>query len=336
VLTVLCSALFAALMSSATPAVAQLIAVPYYGPEAFVAALEARQQAPQAKRFAASAGALADAAEQLCSGSAEALPSAARDDAAGKPGPLRQQARSAWLAAADAWERLQAMPVGATAERRSARSLDFRPARPALIKRSIGVHGRGKEPPDAKALERVGAPAKGLPAIEWLLWDPAAPQTRSACRYAVGLANEVHREAAVLASDHEADAARRWGEDIELATTRAEEAVNQWLAGFEGLRWRYLGKPLAMLADKEGSSAEARQDSWPRPPSASHREAWKARWETLRAVAIGPAPTDGFGPQPEVAPEIISLEAMLRGRGLNREADGWAQVIMTATRRCTR
>jgi predicted lipoprotein len=314
----------------AMPALAQSVAVPYYGPDAFVAALEARQQAPLAGRFEASAQALVGAMEQLCAGSGEVLSPAAREDADGKPGPLRQAARSAWLAAADDWERLQALSVGATVERRSARSIDFRPARPALIKRSLGLYGRAKEPPDSKALEKVGAPAKGLPAIEWLLWDPAAPQTHPACRYATGLANEVHREAAALAAAHAADAARDWAEESELAANRADEAINQWLAGFEGLRWRNLGKPLAMLADKEGTSAEARQDSWPRPPSASHRSAWKARWETLRATAIGPAPTDGFGPQPAVAPDVISLEAMLRGRGHNREADGWVQAIMTA------
>jgi hypothetical protein len=31
-----------------------------------------------------------------------------------------------------------------------------------------------------------------------------------------------------------------------------------------------------------------------------------------------------------VAPEVISLESLLRGRGRNSEADGWAQVVMAA------
>jgi predicted lipoprotein len=323
---------FAALLglaAVAAPVPAQLIAVPYYGPDAFVAALQARAQAPQAARFDASAQALVEAIESLCAAPGETMPTS-RQAAAVQPGEARLQARDAWLAAADAWERLQAVSVGATLARRSARSLDFRPARPALIKRAVGAHGKAKEPPDAKALERVGAPAKGLPALEWLLWDRTAPQTPAACRYASGLAQAVHREATALATAHAADAARNWPEEAEAAADRAAEAVNQWLAGLEILRWRYLGKPLAIVSSKGGPSPDANRDIWPRPPSASHREAWQARWESLRNVAIGPAPTDGFGPQPAVAPGVISLEALLRGRGRNDEADGWARLIMTA------
>ncbi len=362
----------------AAPASGQ-VAVPYYGPEAFVAALQARFQAPHAQQFDVAAGALVEAIEALCAApkvssreaakAAKAAAHAATDSASGEaedpdeqPGSPRLQAREAWLAAADAWERLQALSVGATIERRSARSIDFRPARPPLIKRAVATHGRGKEPPDAKALERVGTPAKGLPAIEWLLWDSAAPRTSTACRYATGLAQEVRREASALAQAHAADAGRDWREEGEAAAERAAEAVNQWLAGLEALRWRQLGKPLAVLASKSSAPGAANptmpgiaappaasplaapspssspaaaapdphDDMWPRPPSASHRDAWQARWDSLRTIAIGPAPTDGFGPQPAVPPSVVSLEAMLRGRGRNNDADAWAQAVMAA------
>ena len=342
----------------AIPAMAQ-VAVPYYGPEAFAAALQARVQAPRAQQFASTAVALEEAMAALCAApdapgrksakGADGAAAAQPEDPQEQPGSPRLRARDAWLDAADAWERLQALSVGATIERRSARAIDFRPARPALIKRAVGSHGRGKEPPDAKALERVGTPAKGLPALEWLLWDPEAPRTAPACRYALGLAQAVQREAAELAQAHAADAERDWREDSEAAAGRAAEGVNQWLAGLEALRWRDLGKPLAMVASKAGSSGspgsagshgssgssgssglDPHDDIWPRPPSASHREAWQARWETLRSVAIGPAPTDGFGPQPAVPPAVVSLEAMLRGRGRNNDADAWAQAVMAA------
>ena len=319
---------FATLSAVVAPAAAQLVAVPYYEPSAFVAALEARHLAPQAARFAASAGALVDAISGLCASTGESNQAGARQDNEGRASEARAQARDAWLAAAESWERLQAVLAGATVERRSAIALDFRPARPALIKRSVGLYG--KAPPDAKTLERVGAPAKGLPALEWLLWDPDAPQTRQSCRYSLGLAQEVQREAGALASAHAADALRDWREEPDAAAERAAEAVNQWLAGLEALRWRNLGKPLSMLVTKDGTPQEARPDGWPRPSSASHRDAWRARWESLRSLAIGPAPTDGFTPQPAVAPDVISLESLLRGRGRNSDADGWAQVIMTA------
>ena len=77
---------------------------------------------------------------------------------------------------------------------------------------------------------------------------------------------------------HAADAAREWAEEPEAAAERAAEAVNQWLAGLEGLRWRNLGKPLATLASAKGTATpDSRSDIWPRPASGSHREAWQAR-----------------------------------------------------------
>jgi predicted lipoprotein len=347
-----------ALVAAAVGTASAQIAVPYYGPEAFVAALQARAQAPQAQQFEDTARSLQASVEALCAARAGTSPAAGKaartaeaaqaeadaEDPEEQPGSPLLQAQEAWLAAADAWERLQAISTGVTIERRSVRSLDFRPARPTLINRAIRAHGRGKQPPDAKALQRVGTPAKGLPALEWLLWDAAAPRTAAACRYATGLAQEVHREAAALAEAHSADADRTWAEEPEVAAARAAEAVNQWLAGLEGLRWRYLGKPLAVLSSKpaapgpatasaSGSAAsgpDPHDDIWPRPPSASHREAWEARWQSLRNLAIGPAPTDGFGPQPAVAPAVVSLEAMLRGRGRNTDADAWAQAVMAA------
>src|SRR5690606_12251456 len=205
--------------------------------------------------------------------------------------------------------------------------------------------GRGRTPPAARQLERVGAPAKGLPALEWLLWDPAVPTHSAGCRYAIGLAQDVQREAEALAEAH-AELATRWlgggdGQGDERIEARAAEAINQWLGGLEALRWRQLGKPLAMITRGTGESGrvapataavppDPNDDAWPRPPSASHRGAWRARWEALRQVAIGPAPTDGFGPQPSVAPAVISLEALLRGRGRNEDADRWARAVMAA------
>src|SRR5690606_20381894 len=103
------------------------------------------------------------------------------------------------------------------------------------------------------------------------------------CRYAIGLAQAVHREAVELASAHAADAARGWQDEGEAAAQRAAEVVNQWLAGLEGLRWRQLGKPLSIMATARSSTAtDPNRDIWPRPASASHREAWQARWESLR------------------------------------------------------
>jgi hypothetical protein len=61
-------------------------------------------------------------------------------------------------------------------------------------------------------MERIGAPAKGLPALEWLLWtQPVAPSS-PACRYAAEVAADIAREAAALAAAFDALAAQDWDE----------------------------------------------------------------------------------------------------------------------------
>ncbi len=342
--------------ASAASARAQ-VAVPYYSPGDFVAALQVRAQAPFAFQFAEGASHLVEAVSALCEAAArrtdrKPTPGARSLGEGAEPsdpsGEALLGAQQSWLAAADAWERLNAVSLAATLERRSERRIDFRPSRPRSIRAAINTHGRGRAPPGAKALGRVSPPAKGLPALEWLLWDPAVPTHAAGCRYAVGVAQDVQREAEALAEAH-AELATRWlaggepegEEEAERFEARAAEAINQWLAGLEVLRWQQLGKPLAMITRAGGESARAaivtgavvpdpHDDAWPRPPSASHRDAWRARWEALRQLAIGPAPTDGFAPQPVVAPTVISLEALLRGRGRNEDADRWARAVMAA------
>ena len=82
------------------------------------------------------------------------------------------------------------MAVGPLLTRRSQRQIDFSPTRPALTERAIE-----SEPAGLQAMERIGTPAKGLPALEWLLWtQPVAPGS-AACRYAAEVALDIEREA---------------------------------------------------------------------------------------------------------------------------------------------
>ena len=145
------------LVSPTVTAQSSTVAAPYYGPEAFAAAATAHFGAPLSARFDRAASALAARMTSAC-GRGGSL------DAAG-----RGAARDAWLSAANAWEALDAVAQGPTLTRRSARSIDFRPVRPRLIVAAIKTHGQGAMPPTMADLERVGSPAKGLPALEWLL-----------------------------------------------------------------------------------------------------------------------------------------------------------------------
>jgi uncharacterized protein len=49
-------------------------------------------------------------------------------------------------------------------------------------------------------MELIGTPAKGLPALEWLLWVKPIQPASAECRYAVQVAAEIQREAQALVS----------------------------------------------------------------------------------------------------------------------------------------
>ncbi|QAZ38101.1 hypothetical protein C1M51_00935 [Methylibium sp. Pch-M] len=289
-----------ALAGAAVPAAAQSdwarVAVPVYAPTAVLQGLNAAWTAPRAEAFAREAQALPDAVDALC-----------------RSGRALNAAREQWRRSVQAWELLSTVAVGPLVERRSLRQIDFAPTRPALIEKAVRA-----APTDAAAMERVGTPAKGLPALEWLLWTrPVAPGT-PACRYAVEVARDIRREAQALqqafgepvaakaaAADGDAE-----GEAVDEASVVAASAefVNQWVGGVERLRWAQMEKPLR--------AAAGRAPDWPRAASGGSVASWKAQWEALRGLGVfagGEAPLAGQG--------LVPLETWLRSKGRNPEAD---------------
>ncbi|UUZ64112.1 hypothetical protein LP417_02180 [Polaromonas sp. P1-6] len=207
------------------------VAVPFYTPPAFMQGVHRHWYAPRSAEFAAQADALAAAMGQLCSADATTAASAL------------QRSRAQWQASVTAWDRLAAVAIGPLLQRRSQRQIDFAPTRPELIERAIR-----SAPADALAMERIGTPAKGFPALEWLLWTrplalnlPHSP----ACRYAQQLALEISEEAKAQAQAFGDLAARDWQADEEAATPAMGEMVNQWVGGLERLRWAQMEKPPA-------------------------------------------------------------------------------------------
>ena len=277
-------------------------AVPYYTPSQWVGAVWHFHQRPRAKQFALDAQTLAVLLERTC----------ARPPASDTPA----QRREAWSRTLDSWSALSAVAIGPTLERRSVRHIDFQPARPAMIGQVLA-----SPPTRLDELDRIGAPARGLPALEWWLWSPDAPQDAAACQYATLLARQVAQEALALlqgvqaripdegSDDEPADAAPAFG-----------EIVNQWVGAIEGLRWRELGKPLA--------SARLNQPPrFSRQLSGQSARAWMAQWAAIRDLAVqtnGPAPQAGEGP--------IPLETYLRGRGLNGPAQALSKAVRDADR----
>ena len=275
------------------------VAVPAYTPDNILQGLHQHWTLPRADDFAREAQALPAAVKALCNASPPA-------------GQAQSAARMQWQATTRAWERLSTVAVGPLITRRSQRQIDFSPTRPALIDKAIRAAPQGPA-----AMERVGTPAKGLPALEWLLWtQPVAPGS-AACAYAQEVALDVEREALALQHDFKALAATDWpNAEPETVIAGMGELVNQWVGGLERLRWAQMEKPLRAAKPREAPE-------WPRAASGQTAQSWANQWEALRSLGVltgQEAPLPGQG--------LVPLETYLRGKGLNPVADA----LLAATR----
>ncbi len=258
------------------------VAVPAYTPPAFVDGALSFWYVPRAEAFALAAERLAASLQGGC-------------------GPAAQ---AAWREALLAWVRLSTVAIGPLIERRSARRIDFQPARPASVEKAIA-----EQPEGEAAFERIGSAAKGFAALEWLLWDRAAPRSPAACAYARQLALDIAREAQALRAgflalrDHERDEA--------AVVALMSELVNQWIGGIEHLRLQGIERP-----QHDARSRGRAAPTFPRAPSGASGAEREARWEALRSLArfdAATAPAAGAG--------LVPLETYLRGKGRNPLAD---------------
>lgn len=225
-------------------------------PAAFAESLQATWVAPRSADFAYQSRQLIPALQALCS--------------AATAEPALTQARERWLASLQSWEILSAVAFGPVLERRSQRQIDFTPTRPRLIEKAIKA-----APADAAAMELIGTPAKGLPALEWLLWVKPVQPAGADCRYAIQVAAEIEREATALAG------ARLPASDDQATLS---ELVSQWVGGLERLRWSSLEMPARVSQTSGGKDAP----EYPRQASGGHTASWAAQWRALRELAIGP------------------------------------------------
>jgi predicted lipoprotein len=281
--------------------VAANVAVPFYTAGDFMRGVYRFWYAPQATAFADQAGGLPTAISAVCDAGA--------DSATAK----LEQARERWKTTAVAWDRLSGVQVGPLVQRRSTRQIDFTPTRPELIKRAIQT-----APQDATAMESIGTPAKGLPALEWLLWSqPVAPAT-PACRYAVQVAADIQREADTLAKAFSDLAARPPGEAEESNGPAMSELINQWTGALERLRWAEMEKPRMAGAAQGGRNAVP----YARSTSGQTAARWAAQWQALRTLGASQA---SEAPRPGTA--LTPIETYLRGLGRNEPADKLAQSV---------
>lgn len=278
-------------------------AVPFYDTTHALQSLYGHWGKPRAQELATAAQTLAPAVRVLC------------EAPAGQAATALTGARSAWQRSMLAWETLGAVAVGPVIARRTQRQMDFAPTRPALIERAIKTQPQG-----AQAFERIGTPAKGLPALEWLLWtQPVVPGT-PACSYAVEVALDIEREAVAVAGAFDTAAGTDWAADDEQERSAAAmgEFINQWVGGIERLRWAHMEKPLR-------AAQGTRPPEYPRSASGQASAAWKAEWNAVRTLAVLPE----SAPTPTPGEALVPLETYLRGRGLNPLAD---QLLATTQR----
>ncbi|MBO9677630.1 MAG: imelysin family protein [Acidovorax sp.] len=270
-------------------------AVPFYDTVHALQGIYGHWALPRAQDFDRNARALVPAVAALCQAPA----------ADGKA--ALESARTAWQATVHAWEQLAAVSMGPVIARRSQRAIDFTPTRPALIEKAIATQPQG-----AKAFERIGTPAKGLPALEWLLWTRPVLPGSPACGYAHEVAQDVARESAALEKAFSEAAGTDWGAENEQeeSTQAISEFVNQWVGGIERLRWAQMDKPLRAV---QGT----RTPDYPRTASGHTLAAWAATWGGLRSLTTLPATAQA----PVAGEALVPLEMVLRGKGLNPLAD---------------
>jgi len=281
--------------AAASSASAPTAALPLAHPQtsALVDGLLKSWYAPAARKFAGDGDVLVERTQTWCASAAKNPTPATRD-------PALDAARQAWVQAMASWTRLSAVQIGPLLDRHSDTRLDFQPMRPAALDKVIA----NPAAPGEWAMDRIGAQARGLPAMEYLLWKkPAAPRTPT-CAYLSVLARDLRDEAHELQKAYAAEA---------TATRSADEAaawfntyINQWLAGMGRMRWRDLEMPVRSWGMEQA----------PRAASGQTALAWRERWSALRVPTAGGSGTpDG----------LVSLTSYLRARGLTASADALAR-----------
>lgn len=258
---------------------------------ASIQAMHKDWMAPRAVEFTAAAEGLAQALEAYCG---KQDPQAALD-----------QPRQAWRMALDRWERLSAVAIGPVLEQRMQRRIDFMPTRSRMILKAIK-----SAPATAKDMELIGTPAKGFPALEWLLWTQPIQSATPACAYAVQVAKEIELEARGMEQGYRQAASRSM--DGEATKTALSEWVNQWVGGLERLRWANMEMPVRVA----GTAGPDAVPEYARQASGVTAASWAAQWNLLRTLAVG----QGNG----------SFAALLTGQGQDKLAESLAQAVAKA------
>ena len=186
-------------------------------------------------------------------------------------------AAEAWRAASTTWKETEAFELGPVRAERINTRINFWPTRPETIERVLASN----DPLNAETVTQVSVAARGLPAIEYVLFDTTGQGTGSASllenseranrqrAFVAALARDVADNAYELLAAWQPDGndfAATWGQGGEDAMDGPQEAIsmltNRIVFMLEGIRHDKLGAPLG----KEGGGT----------PSPRAAEAWRS------------------------------------------------------------
>lgn len=242
-------------------------------------------------------------------------------------GPALVAARRAWHDSLLTWRQLEALQLGPTLARRTSKTIDFWPTRPAVIEKAVQMTAElpvtGAQAD--QAMMQWGSAAKGLPALEWLLFPEGsapAPATRDAgtCRYAQRVSLALADEAAQLHAAWREQAGRWHGSQPPPAQRALSDTLNLFVGSIELLRGKKLAKGAEMQARVRLGGVQAGStkglDAFDSLRSGSTREMLWAHADALAQLLLGRTPGLAFTRD---AP-ALGLDDLLAQRGHAVEA----------------
>ncbi len=215
----------------------------------------------------------------------------------GKAQPAHmQQLQAQYAKAYLAWLELSAVVMGPMLDDNTVRQIDFRPLRLNLLERAIK-----KQPQGAQAMAMIGSPAKGFPALEYLLTQNNFKSGTPQCNYAHEVVLDIARTVAGL----------KW-DDAQAQGTGMQLYFNQLVGATHNLAWERMEKPLLKNRDE----ADANAGHWPFSEFQLTEKAWAAQWQGIEHLLMVTGQT-----VPQADTQVIPLEAYLRGLGKIELAD---------------
>lgn len=218
----------------------------------------------------------------------------------GKTQPAHmQQLQAQYAKAYLAWLELSSVVMGPMLDNNTVRQIDFRPLRLNLLERAIK-----KQPQGAQAMAMIGSPAKGFPALEYLLTQNNFKSGTPQCNYAQEVVLDIARTVAGL----------KW-DDAQAQGAGMQLYFNQLVGATHNLAWERMEKPLLKNRD-EASANMAPTGHWPFSEFQLTEKAWAAQWQGIEYLLMVTGQT-----VPQADTQVIPLEAYLRGLGKIELAD---------------